>query len=724
MKGSRLFFSLLLFLLCLNACSGGNDSVAEKEVKLYPVETLRAPIGDDLIVLTIGSNLSFSWEAPMVEGEARISNVLKFDNEDGDFSSPLRTLTTNKNSIDVSHVTIDNLAGLAGIAVAETGTMKWTVSVAHGKEEIKSAVSSKITVKRLAKPKDEIPSQVYIYGEGSEVGMALSEALKFRSKSKGVFELFTRIEANKPFRFVNTKDDGDDVEYYYVDGHTIKTEEQENELNKSAVYRITLDFKTKKATFSEVSAFSLYFCIKNREILLDYKGKGLWEANYLVNFPQEWWGDEKRYKFRMVESNDGAKFWETAVGGSSEMREVRITSLNDQLWDGVWVFSDICKDRWNNITVDMSGESYIHAVTPFDSDLDNTRFAWTELADKSSSAFIDGFWNASRSHFNNNTTGTINPYDYWPEAHAIDVVIDAYVRSGNSKYKQVIYDFYEGVRRKNGNSFKNSFYDDMAWHGLAHLRAFEATNDTRYEQSAADLWGWILNGWDDKNGGVKWNDTPEGAEAGVPSTGPSTIIAVRRWVKYGDKEIKGGFNNLEWAKKMYDWMRTHRHDPATGGVYDDFDNKAGAWTYNTGTFLGAAMELYHVTKENGYLEDAIRTADWTLENLSVKAENSRILSDWAEQPDHDVNLFKGIFIRYFTQLIMYPDLPSEKRTHYISFLLYNAKALWRYASTQQGQLILYNYGWYFKPDEAYLRAQISGCMLMEAIALLEKEGFL
>jgi predicted alpha-1,6-mannanase (GH76 family) len=409
------------------------------------------------------------------------------------------------------------------------------------------------------------------------------------------------------------------------------------------------------------------------------------------------------------------------------MKEIVITDQRGQMWGDIFGYPDALKNKWTVITVDMNVNTHSLVAVPADFSAVNT--TWQELADRSSSDFVKGFWNTSRKHFNNSIAGAYNQYDYWPEAHALDVVIDAYNRTKDNKYKDVIYQFYEGVRAKNGagNNWKNNYYDDMAWHGLTHLRALEATNDTRYEESARNLWKWILAGWDyEGTGGIRWRENPKSGP-GVPSTGPATIIGARRWVKYGAAEtgLPDDLNDLQWTIRMYEWMREYRHVAATGGVYDEVPNIKSAWTYVTGTFLGSAMELYDITKEWHYMEDAIRTADWAIANTSAQAENDFIISDWAEQRDNDVNLFKGIFIRYITRLAMNPDLPSDKRAKYVRFLEYNAKALISYASAiGERDVLIYNYAWYFKPKQSFLRGQTSGCMLIEAVALLEKEGFL
>jgi len=351
---------------------------------------------------------------------------------------------------------------------------------------------------------------------------------------------------------------------------------------------------------------------------------------------------------------------------------------------------------------------------------------WTATADSSSMSLMNNFWNPVKHHFNNDNGGTVNPYDYWPEAHGLDVLVDAYLQTQKEVYKTAIYDFYEGVKAKNGGRFWNNYYDDMGWHGMAHLRALEATGDLRYEQSAKDLWAWILEGWDDLDGGgIRWNhdNTAEGMSKGVPSNGPAAIIAARRWQKYGNTEIINNRNDSVWLSMIYDWIRSNRFDPQTGRVFDSKNDTRGDWTYNAGTFIGAALEYYKITRDKIYLNDAVKTADWAISTL-INSDN-RVLSDWAEQPDHDVDLFKGIFVRYFTQLILNKDLPENNRTRYIAFMKNSAEYLWT-KGTRKSPLVLFGYHWWEAPNSntVALRVQLSGNMMMEAMALLKEKGIL
>lgn len=359
-------------------------------------------------------------------------------------------------------------------------------------------------------------------------------------------------------------------------------------------------------------------------------------------------------------------------------------------------------------------------------------YSWTAAADSSSTAFEDRYFNDTYHSFNNTFNGEIAQYDYWPEAHGLDVLVDAYLRTQDARYKQAIYDFYDGVKKKNGDKWENTYYDDMGWHGLAHLRALEATGDTRYEQSARDLWNAITKGWTDTDGGgIKWRNTDDadGNSKGIPANGPAAIIAARRYQKY-PSEVVDGLTDLQWAQRIYDWMKYNRTVLASGRVYEKFSDTNADYSYDVGTFMGTAIELYNITKERVYLNDAIKVANYHIgANINT---NNRVMTDYGEQAGgngggHDVNLFKGIFVRYFTILIQHPDLPATDKKRFILFLKNNANYLWT-NGTEKSPAIKFSYSWWEKPaaDVTWgdLRSAISGATTIEAMALLEKEGYL
>ena len=71
---------------------------------------------------------------------------------------------------------------------------------------------------------------------------------------------------------------------------------------------------------------------------------------------------------------------------------------------------------------------------------------WDAAADSSSVTLIDRFWNTEENYFNYGNDGSIKDFHYWPQAHAMDVMIDAYNRTGDSKYSDLFDKWYVGIK--------------------------------------------------------------------------------------------------------------------------------------------------------------------------------------------------------------------------------------------------------------------------------------
>src|SRR5690606_10164645 len=119
---------------------------------------------------------------------------------------------------------------------------------------------------------------------------------------------------------------------------------------------------------------------------------------------------------------------------------------------------------------------------------------------------------------------------------------------------------------------------------------------------------------------------------------------------------------------------------STGWVYDGINsnndgvrNTTWKFTYNQGTFIGAALELFSITNNSTYLNDAIKAADFTLSDNVLNNFSDNLLRD---EGGGDGGLFKGVFIRYFTNLIQTEGLVSSNRNRYIDYITHNAETLW------------------------------------------------
>lgn len=340
---------------------------------------------------------------------------------------------------------------------------------------------------------------------------------------------------------------------------------------------------------------------------------------------------------------------------------------------------------------------------------------WQAAANASSRALITQFWNKSGNYFNTDNSGNVF-FQYWPNAHALDVMIDTYERTGDTAYRYYMDQWFQGVRKYNGNSWNNEFYDDMEWIALAQLRAYKATGNSKYKDAALEIWEYIKEGWNENaGGGIAWRRSQSWSKNAC-SNGPAAILAARLYKEFGEEE------NRQWAVKIYEWLKSTLVNPINGAVWDNVDSRTGfikkdwVFTYNQGTFIGAAIELYQLFNEQSYLDDAILATNYTISSL---VENSILKNEGRG----DGGLFKGIFVRYFSLLVQEKRLDVSMQRRYLQFIEFNAETLWRQGTTQPA--VLFSPNWRKMPGASTgLTEQLSGCMLIEAVAHLEKMGFL
>jgi predicted alpha-1,6-mannanase (GH76 family) len=345
-------------------------------------------------------------------------------------------------------------------------------------------------------------------------------------------------------------------------------------------------------------------------------------------------------------------------------------------------------------------------------------YEWAATADSLQEVTYTSFL-VSGGTFRQDNAGN-NNFNYWWNAHMLDVLVDGYERTGDESYVPRMKALLNGIRSKNGGRFQNEFIDDMEWLAIASLRAYKATGDADYRNVAEELWNEISKHWSEVHGGgITWKiNTPSLKNA--CSNGPAAILALRLYELDQDTEY------LDWAKRIYEWEKNTLVDPATGLVWDHIDivngqefiQKDWIFTYNVGTFLGAANELYLATKERAYLNDAIRTTSSTM--ISPQLTTEGVLKSEGEG---DGGLFKGILVRYMNLLVQNPDLDANKRQDFLRFLKFNAETFYKRGLARPTMMA--GPDWRNRPQgKTDLSTQLSGMMLMEAAADLKEAGLL
>ena len=228
-------------------------------------------------------------------------------------------------------------------------------------------------------------------------------------------------------------------------------------------------------------------------------------------------------------------------------------------------------------------------------------------ADGMAQALVDNFWGASfkerpdRYYFNRmSQQADLGTGEFWPQAHAIDVITDVYLRSKDKKFYRLFDPWFQGMPRFNfgareggrekGDLWWNPFVDDMEWHCLALIRIYEATGEKRYLNKARQIYGdWIWSQWSPEDeepwhGGITWK-TDVVKSKNACSNGPAAIIAARlaqfASVDAGNEKNKSAAEYQDEAWKIYQWERKYLWDANTGAIFDNMNQDGRLGRFST-----------------------------------------------------------------------------------------------------------------------------------------------
>ncbi|WEK37671.1 MAG: glycoside hydrolase family 76 protein [Candidatus Pseudobacter hemicellulosilyticus] len=214
-----------------------------------------------------------------------------------------------------------------------------------------------------------------------------------------------------------------------------------------------------------------------------------------------------------------------------------------------------------------------------------------------------------------------------------------------------IYAVQRATSKGNANvQGRENVYDDQLWLIIELMKSFKLTGDQRFLTKAEYLMQYVLDGWDPsldasgkEIGGIPWG--PGYVTKHSASNGPtiSPLVWLHEYYKNKPDEITHRFIKadksrdavqmkksdyyLSFAEKLYAWQKNNML--LTNGVYadmmggcDDCSVKyetvggttyrahtplkkadGGENSYNSGTMISAACDLYRVTSKAAYLSD-------------------------------------------------------------------------------------------------------------------------
>ncbi len=277
-----------------------------------------------------------------------------------------------------------------------------------------------------------------------------------------------------------------------------------------------------------------------------------------------------------------------------------------------------------------------------------------------------------------------------------------------------------------GDNLKKNVYDDQMWLARELIRAYRLTGERQYLNTAISLTDYVLDGWDcwhddqgEEYGGITWGPGYNSKHA--CSNGP--IIQPLVWLHdilstpdeqpsytyyYRDAQnqvvsevVKPSEHYMNFAKRIYAWQKRNLRNAGTHLYWDmmgadgtltyvgsgaqrrrahvDTGGPTGtAYTYNTGTMLAGAVELWRTTGSDEYQADVTDLARYAYTGFSRPVRKDGVT--YREWPT-DASPLQG-FNAWFDNVLMraYADADAiEVETSYPSLVLQSFEANLDYA---------------------------------------------
>ncbi|MBK1884200.1 hypothetical protein JIN85_17405 [Luteolibacter pohnpeiensis] len=287
-------------------------------------------------------------------------------------------------------------------------------------------------------------------------------------------------------------------------------------------------------------------------------------------------------------------------------------------------------------------------------------------ADTIYNAYVSAFLGGStrNGYFKENTDG--GHAWFWGQANMMEMVSDAYDRTGSTAQKNLLSGLCAGFNSYHGTDWSwNEYNDDIMWACIVFSKAYLASGNTSYKQQVISNFDKVWQrGWSDDLGGGMWWRTDNQSKNACDNC-PAAIVACLLY------EITGDESYLDKAKMLMAWMNANL--VTSEGAVNDHMNLSGevvGWlfSYNQGTYVGASNYLYKLTGDQTYLNDALKATRFMRDHL---CDANGIF------PNHgtgggDGSGFNGVGIRWITKFVHDQGLWSE----FYPWLKANADAAW------------------------------------------------
>ena len=322
----------------------------------------------------------------------------------------------------------------------------------------------------------------------------------------------------------------------------------------------------------------------------------------------------------------------------------------------------------------------------------------TDRASVAYRAFVRTYWNPTtrlfwaESDHSIRAGGRLRIADFWWSAELWEVVMDRYEATRDPAARKLIDAVWDGIVALRP-TLASDYNDDRNWWALGATRAYRLTGERRFLSAATRISNDIWRYWDGTFGGGIWWRHSVHDQKNMATNAAAAITAEHLYQSTG---------NTLWrdrATRLFRWADAKLR---TGDRIWDRVTWSGVnhsqYSYNYGTYLGAAATLESITHSSVYLAKAVAAAKRA---VAVFAPTGVLRSEGTL----DGGAFRGIFLRSFTNLTV-----SHGQRQFIPFILNNANVAWSHR-TSAG---LYGPNWSVRPTGRIDAAtESSGAALLE-----------
>lgn len=168
-------------------------------------------------------------------------------------------------------------------------------------------------------------------------------------------------------------------------------------------------------------------------------------------------------------------------------------------------------------------------------------------------------------------------YHYWWQVQLLDCLLDAQARQPDRHRQGLIRSLPRALWVRNGFSWINSYFDDIAWLALALGRA--AAWGLGHPRAQRLIEQRLYDAWPAQGAGIPWR---VGCDfRNTPANSAMAIVMARA-------------GHHRRAREVLDWMDAELRDETTDlffdGLHDD-GREEKLFTYNQGLIVGAELEL-------------------------------------------------------------------------------------------------------------------------------------